>query len=43
MPKNTTQRFILISVRIVKLRPQIIKPLLSALDAKILIVALALA
>ena len=38
MPKNTTQRFILISVRIVKLRPQIIKPLLSALDAKILIV-----
>ena len=38
MPKNTAHRFIRISVRIVKLRPQIIKPLLSALDAKILIV-----
>ena len=38
MPKNATQWFTLISVRIVKLRPQIIKPLLSALDAKILIV-----
>ena len=38
MPKNTTHRFIRISVRIVKLCPQIIEPLLSALDAKILIV-----
>ena len=38
VPQNTAHRFIRISVRIVKLRPQIIKPLLSALDAKILIV-----
>ena len=39
MPKNTAHRFIRISIRIVKLCPQIIKPLLSTLDAKILIVA----
>ena len=38
MPKNTTHRFIRISVRIVKLRSQISKPLLGTLDAKILIV-----
>ena len=39
MPQDATHRFIRISIRIMKLRPQIIKPLLSALDAKILIVA----
>ena len=39
MPKNTAHRFIRISVRIMKLCPQIIKPLLSALDTKILIIA----
>ena len=39
MPKNTAQWFIRIPVRIVKLRSQIIKPLLSTLDTKILIVA----
>ena len=39
VPQNTAHWFIRISVRIVKLRPQIINPLLSTLDAKILIVA----
>ena len=38
MPKDTTQRFIRFSVRIVKLRSQISKPLLGTLDTKILIV-----
>ena len=39
MPQDAAHRFIRISIRIMKLRSQIIKPLLSALDAKILIVA----
>ena len=38
MPQDAAHRFIRISIRIMKLRSQIIKPLLSALDAKILIV-----
>ena len=38
MPQDAAHRFIRISIRIMKFRPQIIKPLLGALDAEILIV-----
>lgn len=38
MPQDAAHRFIRISIWIMKFRPQIIKPLLSALDAEILIV-----
>ena len=38
MPQDAAHRFIRISIRIMKLRSQIIKPLLSTLDTKILII-----
>ena len=38
MPQDAAYRFVLISIRIVKFRPQIIESLLGALDAEILIV-----
>ena len=39
MPQNATQWLIRIPIRIMKLRSQIIEPLLSAFDTKILIVS----
>ena len=38
MPQDAAHRFIRISIRIMKLRSQIIKPLLGTLDTKILII-----